>query len=91
MFEADSQKRRRQEDLSFKIIGLPSAGTTGGPKEEGCPSHHPPPPFYYIPGAGEPTPCASSIPGSVVNHFELCAVSSVIALRTGLRSEDGAL
>ena len=35
---------RCQEDLSFKIFGPPSAGTTGGPWKEGGPSQSPPPP-----------------------------------------------
>ena len=33
-----------QEDLSFKLSGLPSAGTIGGPSEEGGPSQTPLPP-----------------------------------------------
>ena len=35
---------RRQEDLSFKILGRPSAGPIGGPWEEGGPSQTPLPP-----------------------------------------------
>ena len=37
------RRLRCQEDLSLKIVGPPSVGTIGGPKEEGGPSQ--PPPF----------------------------------------------
>ena len=38
------RRLRRQEDLSFKIFGPPSAGTIGEAKEEGAPAN-PPSPF----------------------------------------------
>ena len=48
MFEADSQillrRLRCQKDFNFEIPP-PSAGTIGGPREEGDPSQTPPPPF----------------------------------------------
>ena len=48
MFGADSQNFASapsvSRGLSFKIFGPPSAGTIGGPKEEGDPSQTPPPP-----------------------------------------------
>ena len=49
MFEADSQNFASAPSVprgfTLKYFGLPSAGTIGGPWEEGCPSHPPPPPF----------------------------------------------
>ena len=49
MFEADSQifasAPSGQEDLSFKIVGPPSAGTIGRRWEEGGPSQTPLAPF----------------------------------------------
>ena len=42
MFEAAKLRCLRcQEDLSFEIFGLPSAGTMGGPWEEEGPSQTP--------------------------------------------------
>ena len=38
------RRLQRQEDLRLKIFGPPLAGTRGGLKEEGGPSHPPPPP-----------------------------------------------
>ena len=37
------QRLRCQEDLSLNFFGPPSAGTKGGPWEEGGPSQPPPP------------------------------------------------
>ena len=39
------RRLRCQEDLSFTIFSPPSAGTIGGPKEEGGVPANPPPPF----------------------------------------------
>ena len=52
------RRLRCQEDLSFKIVGPPSAGAIGGPSEEGGPSQTPlpfrPPP--YPPSNTSPPP-----------------------------------
>ena len=50
------RRLRCQEDLRFKNFGPPSAGTIGGPWEEGGPSQPPPLPI--------PRPCANPPPPS---------------------------
>ena len=47
---------RRQEDLSVKTFGLPSAGAMGGPKEEGVSQPDPPPPPPSNTSLGMPMP-----------------------------------
>ena len=70
MFDADSQNFASAPSVprgfKRKNFGPPSAGTAGGPWEEGVPANPPPPrplqippphplpPFYYIPGDGVP-------------------------------------
>ena len=68
MFEAGSQNLLRclrcQEDLCFKILGPPLAGTIGGPWEEGVPSQ-PPPPFSPPP---PPLPLFQHLPARPPNR-----------------------
>ena len=53
------RRLRCQEDLGCKIFGPPSAGSTGGPWEEGDPSQTPLPPFRppSPPSNPPPPPC----------------------------------
>ena len=62
------RRLRCQEDLRFKIVGPPSAGTIGGPLEEGGspanpPSTPPPPPSTTSlgQGTGAGVPCVGTV------------------------------
>ena len=45
------RRLRRQDNLSLKIVGTPSAVTIGGPKEDGGPSQPPPLPLQTPPSS----------------------------------------
>ena len=59
------QRLRCQEDLSLKIFGPPSAGTIGGPSEEGGSQPEPPPP---TPLQTPPTPLLLSVGPNFSHH-----------------------